>query len=467
MKLVRTRDVNYEVDFKEAVLNPSTQDSSLYAPKSLPKFNGYEFKNLSYKDFALKLIQSFDFKLDELFIKALNAYDSFDDKNCPINIFKVSDKLYINELYHGPTRAFKDMALQPFGILLSALAEKEKFLILCATSGDTGPATLKAFENKENIKVACIYPHLGTSEIQAMQMNSLKAKNLKTFPIEGNFDIAQSILKNLLNDEEFKKDIAKQGFKLTVANSVNFARILFQIIYHYYVCLSFDKEIDIIVPSGNFGNALGAYYAKKMGARIGKIKIAANSNNILSEFFNTGEYDLRNKKLVKTISPAMDILISSNIERLIFHLFGDKRCKDLFASLKENNFFKLNKDELELLQEDFEADFCTDLECKAYIKDFAKTCIIDPHTATCLKLVDNNKTQIISSTAEWTKFAPSMYEALFDKEVIDEQDALIDIAQYYEIGIKREILDLFNEKQKELKIYQKDAVKNAILEFVL
>ena len=204
-----------------------------------------------------------------------------------------------------------------------------------------------------------------------------------------------------------------------------------------------------------------------MGARIGKIKIAANSNNILSEFFNTGEYDLRNKKLVKTISPAMDILISSNIERLIFHLFGDKRCKELFTSLKENNFFKLNKDELKLLQEDFEADFCTDLECKAYIKDFAKTCIIDPHTATCLKLVDNNKTQIISSTAEWTKFAPSMYEALFDKEVIDEQDALIDIAQYYEIGIKREILDLFNEKQKELKIYQKDAVKNAILEFVL
>ena len=321
MKLVRTRNSEIEVDFKEAVLNPSTDDNSLYAPKTLPKFNLKDLKNLSYKQFALKLIQSFEFDVDyEVFKKALDSYENFDDKDCPIYIFKASENLYINELYHGPTRAFKDMALQPFGVLLDELSKDKKFLILCATSGDTGPATLKAFENKDNIKVVCIYPHLGTSEIQALQMNTMQAKNLKVMPISGDFDTAQNILKTLLNDKNFSDSLSKLGYCLSVANSVNFARILFQTIYHYYVSLKLNKTIDIIVPSGNFGNALAAYYAKKMGANIDKIKIASNSNNILSDFFTKGEYDLRGRMLIKTISPAMDILISSNIERLMERL---------------------------------------------------------------------------------------------------------------------------------------------------
>ena len=294
MKLVRTRNSKIEVDFKEAVLNPSTDDKSLYAPKELPKLNIKDLKNLSYRDFALKFIQSFDFDVDdEIFKKALNSYDSFDDKTCPIHLFELSDKIYINELYHGPTRAFKDIALQPFGVLLDELSEDKNFLILCATSGDTGPATLKAFENKDNIKVVCIYPHLGTSEIQALQMNTMQAKNLKVMPISGDFDSAQSIVKELLNDRDFLKELSSCDYNLSVANSVNFARILFQSIYHYYATLKFDEDIDIIVPSGNFGNALAAYYAKKMGAKIDKIKIASNSNNILSDFFRKGEYDLR------------------------------------------------------------------------------------------------------------------------------------------------------------------------------
>lgn len=467
MKLVRTRNSEIEVDFKEAVLNPSTDDNSLYAPKILPKFNLKDLKNLSYKQFALKLIQSFEFNVDdEVFKKALDSYEQFDDKDCPIYIFKVSENLYINELYHGPTRAFKDMALQPFGVLLDELSKDKKFLILCATSGDTGPATLKAFENKDNIKIVCIYPHLGTSEIQALQMNTMQAKNLKVMPISGDFDTAQNILKTLLNDKNFSDSLSKLGYCLSVANSVNFARILFQTIYHYYVSLKLNKTIDIIVPSGNFGNALAAYYAKKIGANIDKIKIASNSNNILSDFFTKGEYDLRGRMLIKTISPAMDILISSNIERLIFDKFGDKRCKELFDSLKEYSFFQLKEDELQALKEDFEADFCSDIECKEYIKKFSITSIIDPHTATCFKLIDKNKTQVICSTAEWTKFTPSMYEALFGTSCHSEMEAMIDIAERYEIGIKVDILDLFDKKKNELKIYESKDLKDNILEWI-
>lgn len=466
MNLTSTRNANEKVDFSQAILNPSASDGGLYAPLSLPKFNGYECKGLSYQEFALKLIQSFEFHLDELFKKALKSYTKFDDKACPIRLFKVNDKLFINELYHGPTRAFKDMALQPFGVLLNALAGEKNFLIICATSGDTGPATLKSFENEAKVKVGCIYPHSGTSRVQALQMTSLKASNLKVLAINGNFDDAQRALKELLADDEFKRVLKLSGIELSAANSVNFGRILFQIIYHYYALVCLDKEADIIVPSGNFGDALGAYYAKKMGANIDRIKIASNANNILTDFFTKGEYDLRGRVLKKTISPAMDILISSNIERLIFDKFGSKRTKELFDELKEEQFFKLKADELQNLSEDFDADFCTDDECKAYIKAFAQTALIDPHTATCFKLLNKNKTTIITSTAEWSKFTPSMFEALFNKPCAHEKEAMLEIAKEYHYDLRPEITRLFDETQDTQKVYEPSELKNAILEWI-
>lgn len=465
MKLVDTRDESLEASFKEALLNPASKTGGLYAPKNLPSFKGEDFKDLTYTDFALKLIQSFEFGEDESFKKALKTYESFDDSTCPIHIRKVDEKLFVNELYHGPTRAFKDMALQPFGVLLQAFSEGKNFLIICATSGDTGPATLKSFENANKIKVACIYPDQGTSRVQALQMKSLEAKNLKILPISGDFDEAQNALKALLNDEDFKNSLKLQNTELSAANSVNFGRILFQIIYHYYATLELG-EIDIIIPSGNFGDALGAYYAKKMGAKIARIKIASNANNILTEFFTKGEYDLRGKKLIKTISPAMDILISSNIERLIFDKFGSKRTNELFTQLKTELFFKLEKAELEALKEDFDAAYCDDKECMAYIKDFTKNSLIDPHTATCLKLLDKNKKTLITATAEWIKFTPSMYEALFDKKCADEKQAMIEIAEHYGVGIKTEIFNLFKTEDKNHKVYASHELKNAIIKWL-
>ena len=385
-----------------------------------------------------------------------------------MKFFKIKENLYINELYHGPTRAFKDMALQPFGVLLSEFAKEKNFLVLCATSGDTGPATLKALENAKNIKAACIYPFNGTSKIQALQMTSLRAKNLKSFAIDSDFDVAQKALKELLNDKDFKKTLESENLELTAANSINFARILFQIIYHYYACVKIGKKFDIIVPSGNFGDALGAYYAKKMGANIGKIKIASNANHILSDFFTKGEYDLRGRKLIKTISPAMDILISSNIERLIFDKFGDQRTKELFFELEKNQHFSLEKSELEALQIDFEADFSTDIETRDFIKEFASTKIIDPHTATCFKLLPSElKTPVlITSTAEWTKFSPSIYEAIFCKKCEDEKEAMIELAELYKIGIKKELLELFKAENEKVQVFKPSELKNSILEWI-
>ncbi|EAH5675820.1 threonine synthase [Campylobacter upsaliensis] len=462
MRLIESQNANFSVNFKEALMHPSTPQGGLYTPASLPNFNGYTYKNLSYKDFALELIKSFKFGYEEIFKKALKSYDKFDDKNCPITLRKINEKLYINELYHGPTRAFKDMALQPFGVLLSEFCKDEKILILCATSGDTGPATLKSFENAPNIKVACMYPKDGTSLVQALQMRTMKAKNLKVFALNGDFDEAQKTLKNLLVKQDFKKNL--KDYQLCAANSVNFGRILFQIIYHYYAAVQINKELDIIVPSGNFGNALGAYFAKKMGAKIDKIKIASNENKILSEFFNEGIYDLRGKKLIKTISPAMDILISSNIERLLFDKFKDKRTKELITSLKNQHYFKLNQNELESLREDFEADFCTDEECMKFIKN-SKT-LIDPHTATCFKLLNQNKTQIIVSTAEWSKFTPSIIKALYKRQCSDEKEDMKYIAKEFKVEIKPEILELFKYREEKVQGVESQEIEREILRWI-
>lgn len=432
MKLVGTRSINpQKVGLAEAILSPSAEYGGLYAPHKLPKLDSEFFLDgalMSYAKFALKLISKFKFDIDkELFKSALKRYESFDDPNDPVPLNKIGKNLYINELWHGPTRAFKDMALQPFGVLLQGLAKArgEKYLVACATSGDTGPATLASFCGSDDVRVVCLYPEGGTSVAQRLQMATMDAPNLKVIAINGNFDDAQSVLKSLLANDEFKASLERMGLKLSAANSVNFGRILFQIVYHAYAyarllqggALSASQSLDIIVPSGNFGNALGAYYAKKMGAKIGKIKIVSNANNILFELFNTGRYDLRDKTLLKTMSPAMDILISSNVERLLFDKFGPERTKELMQSLAKERFYELSPLEREALAEDFEADYCDDAQCASYIAKWAKKgVLLDPHTATCLKMRDKTRLNIITSTAQWVKFTPSMISAIDAKD---------------------------------------------------
>ena len=515
MKLVSTRDFSQKADLSYALLNPSARGGGLFSPERLPLLSEDFFKqceDLSYKQIALKIIESFDFDVSsEVFESTLKRYDKFENPACPVQIKKLSENAYILELYHGPTLAFKDMALQPFGALLKSIAKSrnEKFLIMCATSGDTGPATLEAFADDENIKAVCLYPQGGTSEIQRQQMVKQSAANLKILGVRGNFDDTQRALKSLLADEDFKNELARANLNLSAANSVNFGRILFQIIYYLYASIYFSKHgvlspeqnlnqsdqcqacgknfgdaagansaqsvkpsskfntFDVIVPSGNFGNALGAYFAKKMGAKIGKIKIASNANNILTELFTRGIYDLRNRELIRTISPAMDILISSNVERLLSDMFGDARTNELMQSLARDKFYKLSASELAKLREVFEADFCDDAQCAKFIKqESSHGVLIDPHTATCFKLLDESRLNLVISTAKWIKFTPSMIGAIKGRACEDERADMIALSKEFRSDIPPQISRLFSAPQVHSSVVEQSEIKNAIMEWI-
>jgi threonine synthase len=373
------------------------------------------------------------------------------------------------------------MALQPFGVILSSIAQQrnENYLILAATSGDTGPAALETFKNRANIKVACLYPDGGTSDVQRLQMVTEDAENLKVIGIHGDFDDAQSALKLLLSSESFKQKLQEKNIHLSAANSVNFGRIIFQLIYHIHSYLelvrqnaiSLGETVYLDVPSGNFGNALGAYYAMKMGLPVEKILIASNANNVLTEWINTGKYDLRNSAVIPTTSPAMDILKSSNVERILFDLFGADRTKELMFQLDTEQYYQLNQDEVSQLQTIFSADFCSDQEGEQYIQQtFTDGYLIDPHTATCFKTYDSCREKslktIVYSTAEWTKFSPTIATALTGETGCTDQEALQIIAAKAGIQIPAQISTLFDKAITQDCIVAKQDIEKEILTFL-
>lgn len=484
MKFIGTRGTQEKVTFSEAILNPAAPKGGLFAPETLPEFSETFIQNhlnKSYKELALSILTLFSIDIEtELLDEALSLYETKFDTKQTVPVKRVESDLYIAELWHGPTRAFKDMALQPFGVVLSALARKkeENYLILAATSGDTGPATLETFKNREFIKVACMYPDGGTSDVQRLQMVTIDANNEKVLGVKGSFDDTQNALKSLLNSESFKETLKENNIKLSAANSVNFGRIIFQTIYHVWAYIQLINQeaikegdlIDIIVPSGNFGNALGGYYAKKMGLPLDKIIIASNANNILTEFIHDGRYDLREKELQKTASPAMDILKSSNIERILFDNFGDKRVAELMQQLEKKGFFQLEQGEIAQIKADFDATFATDAECFDYINEYAtKGYLMDTHTATAIKsykIKKEGKKMVAYSTAEWTKFAPSLYEALRGEKVKSDNEAIEFITQTFSAKMPESIKSLFTREVTQTEIIKKEHIEKTIIDFI-
>ena len=473
------------VSFSEAILNPMSSFGGIYVPEYLPRLDMdflQEHLASDYMQLARSVLNTFEIDIEQGVIeKALATYKRFDDPINPVPVVKVDDDLYVSELYHGPTRAFKDMALQPFGVILSSVAQQrdEHYLIMAATSGDTGPAALDTFRNRANIKVACLYPEGGTSDVQRLQMVTEDADNLRVIGIHGNFDDAQAALKNLLSSEVFRAKLVEKDTQLSAANSVNFGRIIFQLIYHIHSYLELVRQnaielgekIYLIVPSGNFGNALGGYYAWMMGLPVEKIIIASNSNNVLTDLINNGSYDLRDRSLISTTSPAMDILKSSNIERVIYHLFGAERTKALMHQLDEQQHYQLNDSELQQLQSLFSADFSTDTEGKEYIKNsFSKGYLMDPHTATCLKAhktcCDQPLKSIVYSTAEWTKFSPTIANALTGENDAHDIDALKSIAEVAGTTIPGPINDLFSKPITQTTLVNKDEIEQEVLAFL-
>ncbi len=474
------------VTFSQAILAPIASFGGLYVPEKLPEL-GRDFLekhlNSSYKELAKDMLGRFEIDIDsEVIDEALNLYDSFDDKNNPVPVVKVKENLYISELYHGPTRAFKDMALQPFGIVLSSIAQRlnESYLILAATSGDTGPAALETFKNRANVQVACLYPDGGTSDVQRLQMVTEDATNLKVIGIHGVFDDAQNALKHLLASESFKAALKEKNVSLSAANSVNFGRIIFQIIYHIHSYLelvrqnaiTMGEKVYLNVPSGNFGNALGGYYASQMCVPVEKIIISSNENNVLTKLIKSGKYDLRESEVVGTTSPAMDILKSSNIERILFDMFGFARTRELMENLETQKFYELTADELTTLQNSFDADFCNGDEGKVYIKDTFTNdnYLMDPHTATCMKsyetCCDPKIKTIAYSTAEWTKFSPVIANALTGEVDAHDIDALESISQTASLEIPAVIKGLFSKEITQKTVIDKEDIEKEILKFL-
>ena len=472
------------VSFSQAILSPVGSFGGIYSPAKIPSID-IEFLssqvNANYKSLTLALLEHFQIDVDiDILKQAVELYDRFDNPDIPVPVTGVSDRIFISELYHGPTRAFKDMALQPFGVILSKLAQQQnqQYLILAATSGDTGPAALETFRQRDNIRVACLYPCGGTSDVQRLQMVTESADNLKVIGINGNFDDAQAALKSLLASESFANALKVHNISLSAANSVNFGRIIFQIMYQFHSYLelvrkhkiTIGEEVNLHIPSGNFGNALGAYYAKKMGLPVAKIYIASNANNVLTEWINSGKYDLSTRGLIATNSPAMDILKSSNVERILFDLFGSERTRDLMQQLDSNGYYQLDNEETGQIQSIFSASSCSDEEGQHTISEyFNQGYLMDPHTATCFKAceqIDDQRMNIVYSTAEWTKFAPTIDLAINGNRSSGDLESLKAIAEAANISIPQVISELFKKPVCHNDTVEKTDIEAQILAFI-
>ncbi len=361
MQYVSTRAKNNVVESAQAIVKGLSEDGGLFVPSEFPAITKEELLamgDMEYSDRAAVVLSKYltDFTLDELKEYTAKAYARFyDDDPCPL--VAIDEKTYILELWHGPTCAFKDMALTLLPHLMVAsrkkIGETGKTLILVATSGDTGKAALEGFKDVEGCEIIVFYPSEGVSDMQKLQMQTQAGDNVYVCAIKGNFDDAQSAVKVIFNDDNVKAQLLEKGYKLSSANSINWGRLVPQIAYYVssYVDLlssgelNYGDKINFCVPSGNFGNILAGYYAMRMGIPIGKLICASNKNKVLTEFFESGKYDI-NREFYKTMSPSMDILISSNLERLLFEISGrdDKAVSELMNNLKTNGYYTLDFD---------------------------------------------------------------------------------------------------------------------------
>lgn len=471
MKFLSTRNSNLKISAREAIVKGISDDGGLFVPESFPKFDISENLNLKYTDLAHKILSLYltDFHSEELLKIIEKSYSSFEDE-----IAKVTCKKdFYLELYHGRTAAFKDFALCLLPNLLSyakkSLGIEEKTLILTATSGDTGKAALEGFYNTENIDILVLYPTEGVSAIQKRQMDSTDSLNSKVISIDGNFDDAQTAVKKIFNDADIKDKLKEKNIYLSSANSINIGRLLPQIVYYFYAYadlvnskkISYGHKISFCVPTGNFGDILAGYYAKEMGLPIEKLIIASNSNNVLTDFFKTGRYDA-NRELKKTISPSMDILVSSNLERLIYHKSSDEVVREKMKDLAENHAFEFKDDFSEFL-----CGYTSEEDTKNTIaKTFKEeNYLIDPHTAVAKHIVDelSLKNTVILSTASPYKFSSSVLSALGENLSLDEFENINELYKISDVKIPSEI-----KKLKDKKIIHKTKInKSEIAEEVL
>ena len=443
-----TRNNAVSVTSAKAIAQGLSEEGGLFVPENLPKLSKEDILALcdkSYPERAFDVFKLFltDFTDDEIRHCVTSAYGkNFDTENVS-EISHLLTGTYILELWHGPTCAFKDMALQILPYLLTTSAKKtidgKEIAILVATSGDTGKAALEGFKDVDGTSITVFYPEDGVSDMQKRQMTTQEGNNVNVCAVKGNFDDCQNGVKAIFTDAGLKNELEKMNVVFSSANSINWGRLSPQIVYYISAYASLIKngeieygdKINIVVPTGNFGNILAAYYAKQMGIPVNKLICASNANNVLTDFINTGTYD-RNRQFFTTVSPSMDILISSNLERLLYHLTdsNDKTIADWFGKLSKDGKYTVTPDVLEKIKADFYAGCCDDAQTKSAIKEVfdSYSYLMDTHTAVAYKVYQDYKAEtgdetktIIASTANPYKFGAAVYDALGGQtEGVDE-----------------------------------------------
>ena len=474
-----TRNKVITATASEAILNGIAPDGGLYVPDEIPKLK-VSFEALARMDYAhvayevMKLFFT-DFTEEELMACIKGAYntDKFDTEE--ITKLVEADGAYYLELFHGRTIAFKDMALSILPYLMTTSAKKcgakEEIVILTATSGDTGKAALAGFADVPGTSIVVFYPKHGVSRVQEKQMVTQKGKNVNVIGIEGNFDDAQSAVKAIFTDKKLAEKMKANGYRFSSANSINIGRLIPQVAYYVYAFSRlYPKQINFVVPTGNFGNILAAYYAYKMGVPVNKLICASNRNKVLTDFFETGVYD-KNREFYLTSSPSMDILISSNLERLIYEIAGDKTAA-FMKDLKEKGKYKLTKEMKEKLGL-FVGGYAEDAEMSQAIADLYKKegYIIDTHTAVAAAVYNKYKAKtgddtctVIASTASPYKFSRAVLNSIspeYDKK--DDFELFDELHKLSGVEIPEAIKDIISAPVLHKTVCAKDGLEAEVV----
>ena len=461
-----TRSDCEPITASQAILRGFPQDGGLYVPTAIPALEtsltelaAMDYCGVAYEVMRLLLT---DYTEEELKACIKGAYDSKFDTPKIAPLHKAGDAWYL-ELFHGPTIAFKDMALSILPYLMTTAARKNgsgnEIVILTATSGDTGKAALAGFAGVEGTKIMVFYPKHGVSSIQERQMVTTVGANTRVIGINGNFDDAQTSVKNLFTDEKLVAEMAENGMQFSSANSINIGRLTPQIVYYVYAytrlladgVIAAGDPVNFVVPTGNFGNILAAYYAKKMGLPVGKLICASNSNKVLFDFFETGEYD-RNREFILTSSPSMDILISSNLERLIYHISGDspEACAAFMKDLKETGKYNITEQMREQLA-DFVGGYATEEQTAEEIRTLYDKYgyVIDPHTAVASSVYRRYRAErgdltpaVIDSTASPFKFEGSVMKALGRETDLPDLELADQLSEVAGVPVPKAVSDL-------------------------
>lgn len=489
MQYISTRDQTVQYSASQAIVQGLSKDGGLLTPYYIPKLPGNaltELKSMSYQQRAVYIMKQFleEFTVKELtdFANAAYGPEKFDTP-AVAPVHTVTGDTYCLELWHGPTCAFKDMALQMLPHLLTASLtkndEEKTACILVATSGDTGKGALEGFRDVDHTKILVFYPQSGVSQVQELQMVTQEGENVGVCAIRGNFDDAQTGVKHLFSDEALRSELAEGGYFFSSANSINWGRVLPQIVYYVSAyCdllrdekIELDQPIHVCVPTGNFGNILAAYYAREMGVPIDKLICASNSNNVLTDFIHTGTYD-RNRTFYSTISPSMDILISSNLERLLLSMTQDPtEVKGYMEQLNGSGRYSVSEKVQDKLRRRFASYFCDDDETRRVIGKVYKEhqYLIDPHTAVAFSALEQYRQEtedktpcLVVSTASPFKFCASVLEALGERSASDGLEALDQLTNKTGIPAPAPLANLRDKQVRFTQVVNKENLVDAV-----